>query len=119
MESWESVPASSWWRSIGDWRKINLDRTPQDHYHKAIKINVIKFWKSILSILPSYIPPVIFGVFIMAFYNFSGLFDYLFFVCLYTIIYCISVYFFGLNANEKEYIKAPIKKFLNNKEIKK
>ncbi len=74
------------------------------YYQKAIGINVIKFWKSILFSSLSFIIPICCGVCIMIFYDFKSLWDFGGFVIAYTIVYCISVYFFGLNKEEKEKI---------------
>lgn len=74
------------------------------YYQKAIGINVIKFWKSILLSSISFIIPVCCGVCMMIFYDFKSLWDFGGFVVAYTLVYCISVYFFGLNKEEKEKI---------------
>lgn len=80
------------------------------YYHKVIGLNMLQFWKSILSTLPAFIAPVVFGVCLMLFYNFRGLLDFALLVCAYAICYAVSVYFLGFNKSEKEYVCAPLRK---------
>lgn len=88
------------------------------YYHKKIGINILKFWKEILKAVPSLLFPIVIGVLIMVFYNFKGLFDFIGFVILYVITYGISIYLFGLNRTEKEYINRPLKILLKRKSKK-
>lgn len=85
------------------------------YYHKAIKINIIKFWKSIGRASISFVIPIICGILMMIFYKFNNLLDFLGFILLYTTIYSISVYFFGLNKEEKSMITNFKNKFIRNK----
>ena len=74
------------------------------YYQKKLGINIIKFWKSILSTLPAFVIPIACGIVIMLFYNFKSLLDFGLFIIIYVIIYAVSIYFLGLNREEKNII---------------
>ena len=74
------------------------------YYHKAIKIDIISFWKSIGRASLSFIIPVICGTLLMVFYNYHNLVDYGLFILLYVLIFALCVYFFGFNKEEKNNI---------------
>ncbi len=75
------------------------------YYQKKLGINVILFWKSIVSIIPSMIIPIVFGTCIMIFYKFHNLYDFAALIIAYTIIYAVSIYIFGINKEEKAMVK--------------
>lgn len=82
------------------------------YYYKRLQIDVISFWKSILSTLPSMILPACFGIIFMLFYKYNSLFDFSKFVIIYTIIYCLSVFTLGFKKDERELIIVPIKRII-------
>lgn len=73
-------------------------------YHKALHLNMIRFWKEIILCSKSLIIPVLTGIGIMLYVEFINIGQYLFFVVVYTVIYCISVYFLACNKEEKHLI---------------
>ena len=80
------------------------------YYHKKLGINIISFWKSILSIFPSLIVPIIFGVFIITKVQYNNLFEFIFWLLCYSLVYVIFVLMFGTNKNEKNVIMCFFKK---------
>ncbi len=72
------------------------------YYHKQLGIDIIRFWKNILIALPAFILPVIFGVLLLKFYSFKSLIDFGVFIIFYTILYVLSIWFLGLNKEEKQ-----------------
>lgn len=70
------------------------------YYYKALKIDVIGFWNSILSFMPSLILPSIVG-FIFISIEYNTILSLLICIIIYTIIFCLSMYFFGMNNYEK------------------
>ena len=86
------------------------------YYHKVIHINIIEFWKSILKSSLSFIIPVACGVLMMIFYDFKSLWDFGGLIVAYSLIYCLFVYFFGLNKEEKNKIKGIINKIFKRKQ---
>lgn len=79
-------------------------------YHKRCYVNMIEFWKSILRLSLGLIIPVTVGILIMIFVNIDNIFVLLGCIVLYTLIYCASMWLFGMNAYEKELVLGPIKK---------
>lgn len=80
------------------------------YYHKKIRLNIIAFWSSISSFIPALIIPAVFGIFIHVFVNFSSFSVLAIWVVLYTLSYCISMWFFGMNNEEKKMIREPIRR---------
>lgn len=82
------------------------------YYHKKIKINMIKFWRELLTTLPSMIVPIIVGVFCMnSITNQTSIIKYICFVCMYALTYIIFTFAFGLNKREKSYVFKMFRKF--------
>lgn len=79
-------------------------------YHKRCFVNMIAFWKSILRLSVGLIIPVAVGVFIMVFINIENVFALLGSIILYTVVYCASMWLFGMNTYEKELVLGPVKK---------
>lgn len=86
----------------GTWLFMNF------YYHRRIGINIPEFWKSISSFIPALIVPICVGITIHHFVVISGWIDLLLFIGLYTMVYCGSVYFLGLNNEEKGLLKIKI-----------
>ena len=84
---------------VGEWLFINI------YYQKKVKLDIIYFWKSIFKLIPSTIPPVICGILITKFCKINNLLSLVFFILVYASIFAISVYFVGMNKDEKEMIK--------------
>lgn len=91
------------------------------YYHKKLGLDMIRFWKSILSILPSEILPVLFGIFILKVVKVDTLPEFLIFGVLYVLVFSASVWFISMNESEKSMIKDPatrIIKRLFRKDVK-
>ncbi|QIB69114.1 oligosaccharide flippase family protein [Aminipila butyrica] len=80
------------------------------YYHKAICINIIDFWKNIFQLFRGMVIPVAFGCFLMIFVEFTNTMSYLFLVVLYTTIYCLSMWFLGMNDEERHLVLQPIER---------
>ena len=74
------------------------------YYHKIIKINILKFWKSIFKLSLVMIIPIIFGLIVKFFINYNSILIMLLLIIVYTIIYTISVYIFGISKEDKNKI---------------
>ena len=75
------------------------------YYHKKLDLDMIKFWKSILKFIPALIIPCGLGVVFMLFADLSKIYWFFLSVCGFTIVYCLSIYFLGMNAEEKQMVK--------------
>lgn len=71
------------------------------YYDKEIGIDIKSFWYSILKLSKGIIMPLIFGIYIMNKVRFSNIYIYISYIVIYTIIYCLSMYFIGMNNYEK------------------
>jgi len=80
------------------------------YYKEKVGLDIKYFWKQILRITPAFIPPLLFGILIINYINQYKLLNFIGFGILYVIIYCLSMFFLGMNTYEKELIIKPIRK---------
>lgn len=80
------------------------------YYHKKCNIDVVSFWKSIGDLAKGIIAPIAFGAIMMCFVNITSLLMFISFILVYTIIYCSSMWFLGMNVFEKDLIISLIQK---------
>lgn len=74
-------------------------------YHKKMNLNIIKFWKNILSMLPAIIIPVIVALIEKKLLNINNWQMLIVSIFIYVICFNVSVYFMALNDEEKKFIK--------------
>lgn len=79
-------------------------------YSKAIGIDIVAFWKSILHLFVRILPAMVVGIIVLKLIVFHGIVEYLVWIVIYTVIYCGSVWFLGMNLEEKMLILKPIQK---------
>ena len=82
------------------------------YYYKHIGLNIWYFWKSIARFIPSLIIPCIVGVLIMEFVTINSLLILGKWIILYVAVYCLSMYFLGMNQEEKQMVMGPIRKLI-------
>ncbi len=80
------------------------------YYHKKCGLDIISFWREILKFVPSLILPLIFGTCIMLLTSISSWLTLALYISVYLAVFLISMYFLGLNHEEKHFVIAPIKK---------
>lgn len=83
------------------------------YYQKRIGLDMIYFWKQILSFIPALIVPCIVGVLLMKYANITGLVKLGLYAVVYAIVYALSMYFLGMNNDEKTLVMGPIKKIIH------
>ncbi|MBQ9010166.1 MAG: oligosaccharide flippase family protein, partial [Clostridia bacterium] len=71
------------------------------YYHTHIGLDMKQFWRSILSIVPSMLPPVILGIIVVMNIPITGYMGVLLFALPYAALFTLSVYRFGMNARER------------------
>lgn len=74
------------------------------YYQKSIGINIIHFWKEIGKLSIGLIIPILFGIFVSIFIKIHSVFMFVTLVCLYSIIYMLSMYKIGMNDYERKLI---------------
>lgn len=72
------------------------------YYHKRIGLDILLFWKQILSLVPALFLPVGAGIGIMLFWKMDGIARFLAAAAIYGAIYCISMWSFGMSQLERE-----------------
>ena len=82
------------------------------YYQKRIGLDMFYFWKQIFGFIPALITPCTVGVIIMKMVNIDGLIKLGVYSIIYAIVYAISMYFLGMNEEEKKLVINPIKNLL-------
>lgn len=80
------------------------------YYHKKIGLDIMGFWKQIASILPSMILPSTVGVLVFRYADISGWRQLFIYGMIIALVYAVSVYFFGMNAYEKNLVHSILNK---------
>lgn len=81
--------------------------------HVKVGLDMNFFWKQIFNFIPALIAPIIIGVIISNFFNLNNIFNFLGLGMVYVVIFCISMWFFGMNQYEKDLLGKPIRKIFN------
>ena len=69
-------------------------------YHKALKIDMLYFWKEIGKTLPGFLAPAILGVWIIRSVFFDSLMQYAAWIAVFAFVYCLSIYCFSCNKQD-------------------
>lgn len=75
------------------------------YYHKKLDIDIICFWKNIAKISYGLIIPLIVGIIIYKYILFKNVVHFLCWIIIYSSVYCISMWRFGMNDEERNIIK--------------
>lgn len=81
------------------------------YYNSKLGIDIKYFWSSIAKFLPAFILPVIVGIVAMRIQYVNFVFLVIGIVT-YTIVFCVSMYFWGMNTEEKAMINVPFRKVI-------
>lgn len=71
------------------------------YYHKRLGLNIFHFWKEILKATPFLAVPIAFGILLLRVMPISSWLALLLFAGCYSIVYCISLFLFGLKKEER------------------
>ena len=82
------------------------------YYQKRIGLDMMYFWKQILGFVPALIIPCIIGLSFMKYVNITGVGKLGLYSVVYAAVYLLSMYFFGMNDDEKILVMGPIKKVI-------
>lgn len=80
------------------------------YYYKKIKLDVIKFWKSIFKMTIPNIIPIILILIFMQYTKLHGYLNLIIYGSIYTTMYCIVSYFINMNSYEKNLVNSFIRK---------
>jgi len=81
------------------------------YYDRKIGLDIKGFWKSIIKFLPAFIAPVILGICIMNFVPINRLITLVLWIVVYAVVFCVSMWFLGMNVSEKNMILGIVRKF--------
>lgn len=81
------------------------------YYANKCKLDIVLFWKNIFSVMKGYILPAIFVVFIRMVHS-SSLLIWIIEIIVYTMVYCISMWCFGMNQYERQLLKKPAEQLI-------
>ena len=80
--------------------------------HAKVGLDMKFFWKQILSFVPALILPIVVGIVMNSMFDLNDIFYFLGFGAIYVIIFCLSMWFIGMNQYEKDLLGKPIKRLL-------
>ena len=82
------------------------------YYHKKVGINMIEFWKNILRMSIPIVFVVLFGIGLNMIIVSDSILILAVKIVLYTTVYGLLMWFFGMNTYEKDLIRKPVNKIL-------
>lgn len=82
------------------------------YYQKKVGINIIKFWKNILKMSIPVVFVVIFGMILNWLVSSNNIIILVFKIIVYSVVYLIMMWLFGMNDYEKDLIRKPLNKIL-------
>jgi len=87
------------------------------YYHSRVGLDMKYFWSQILKFIPSFLLPIIVGVFMALFIDLYHFIPFLICGVIYVIVFCVSMWFMAMNQYEKNLIGKPIIKVLKKLKI--
>ena len=81
------------------------------YYHKKLGIDIVYFWRHILQFSKAFVFPVLIGI-IAQYCTYSNVAELVIAILIYSIVFCISMYLFGMNDEEKNIVNKQIRKLL-------
>ena len=84
-------------------------------YYKKIELDIPLFWRNIFSLTLSMIPAFLVGILTSTVLKCTSIIRLLIYIVIYSIVYGLTVYRFGMNSEEKQLIDRPMKKLVHRK----
>ena len=81
------------------------------YYHTRIGLNIFSFWKNIAQFTPALLISAVAGIVLNYALRIESIPVLIVCICIYTCVYCIAVYFFGMNHDEKQLVSEMLHKF--------
>jgi O-antigen/teichoic acid export membrane protein len=85
------------------------------YYQKQIGLDILGFWKSILQILPGYLPPIAAGILIYHYWKMDSYWDILPSAVMISLVFVVSVWCFSMNPYERALLGKPVRKLFKLK----
>lgn len=80
------------------------------YYGKKMHLDIKSFWLQILKISRGILIPSVFGVIILICVPVCSLWAFIGLTAAYVVLYAVSMWFFGMNVEEKEMVRKPLSK---------
>lgn len=80
------------------------------YYHNKCHIDILHFWKNILSMCKGLVLPVALGTVFVKLYTVKTLPELMLAIVLYSCVYAASMWFLGINEYEKNLVLSPLRK---------
>lgn len=87
------------------------------YYHNRVGLDMKFFWTAILKFTKSLLPSLVVGIMINLFVDLYHIIPFLIYGTIYTVVFCISMWFLGMNRYEKDLIGKPILKLFKRVKI--
>ena len=82
------------------------------YYYFKLNIDIVYYWKSIAKVCRGLIVPIFVGVFNMRFIEYDNMLKLFCGMVIYGAVYCLSMFFGGMNQEEKSIVMTPLLKVL-------
>lgn len=83
------------------------------YYQKRCGINIVRFWKSIGRLSVGLVIPLVYGCVVRQFFDFYSISLLMIGIVAYALIYFLSMWFLGMNKEEKNALRSVIQKLKN------
>ena len=83
------------------------------YYHKKVGLDIKYFWHQIIKFIPSLIIPVIVGIIMTKTLDFNNIIIYLLCGAIYCVVFGISMWYLGMNEEEKLLISGPVSRIIS------
>lgn len=87
------------------------------YYHNKVGIDMKYFWSRIVKFIPSLLPSIVIGILMVLFVDLYSIISFLMCGIIYVIIFCISMWFLGLNQYEKDLLEKPMLRVLKKLQL--
>lgn len=84
------------------------------YYHKKCNLDIIKFWKSIINLSKGLIIPIALGIAAKLIFEINSVAVLLICIFVYALVYCVSMWLFGMNSEEKDLVFSMLKRNRRN-----
>lgn len=110
-----SIVFCQWWGAIGSAFGTAISLIVANgilinfYYQKSCNVDVFAFWKSIIKMLKGIVVPALMGILMMTKIKIDSYMELGFWIVVYSILYCLSVWLFSMNQYEKGLLLKPLK----------
>lgn len=111
-----TIPFTKWWGGIGAAVATLIcvfagqGLFMNYYYAKGIGLDMVKFWKTIISIVPGFLPAMITGAVIFVCFRLDRVWEILVATMVLIAMYLLPVWFFSMNDYERKLFQSPLRR---------